>query len=34
MTPRPRRKDINRALLKLTEEGYLDELDKKWFGPS
>ena len=30
----PLRKDINRALLKLTEDGYLDELDKKWFGPS
>ncbi len=27
----PLRKDINRALLKLTEEGFLDELDKKWF---
>jgi ABC-type amino acid transport substrate-binding protein len=27
----PLRKEINRALLKLTEEGYLDELDKKWF---
>ncbi len=27
----PLRKELNRALLKLTEEGYLDELDKKWF---
>lgn len=25
------RKEINGALLKLTEEGFLDELDKRWF---
>jgi ABC-type amino acid transport substrate-binding protein len=30
----PLRKDINRALLKLTEEGYLEELEKKWFAPA
>lgn len=30
----PLRKEINRALLKLTEEGFLEELDKKWFAPS
>lgn len=29
----PLRKEINRTLLKLTEEGYLEELDKKWFAP-
>lgn len=28
------RKEINRALLKLAEEGFLDELDKKWFAPA
>ena len=27
----PLRKEINRALLKLAEEGYFEELDKKWF---
>ncbi len=27
----PLRKAINRALLKLDENGDLDELDKKWF---
>jgi ABC-type amino acid transport substrate-binding protein len=30
----PLRKEINRALLKLSEEGYLDELEQKWFGSS
>ena len=30
----PLRKDLNRALLKLAEEGYLDELDRKWFAPA
>ena len=30
----PLRKEINRALLKLTEEGFLEELDKKWFAPA
>ena len=30
----PLRKDLNRALLKLTEEGFLDELEKKWFAPA
>jgi ABC-type amino acid transport substrate-binding protein len=29
----PLRKEINRALLKLGEEGYLDELEQKWFPP-
>jgi len=28
----PLRKEINRVLLRLTEEGFLDQLDKKWFG--
>ncbi len=28
----PYRKTINATLLKLREEGYLDELQKKWFG--
>jgi ABC-type amino acid transport substrate-binding protein len=27
----PLRKEINRALLKLGEEGYFEELEKKWF---
>lgn len=27
----PLRKEINRALLKLAEEGYFEELEKKWF---
>ncbi|MDR3406451.1 MAG: transporter substrate-binding domain-containing protein [Chthoniobacter sp.] len=30
----PLRKEINRALLKLGEEGYFDELEKKWFTAS
>jgi polar amino acid transport system substrate-binding protein len=30
----PLRKEINRALLKLGEEGYFDELEKKWFAVS
>lgn len=28
----PLRKPVNEALLKLAEEGYLDELERKWFG--
>jgi polar amino acid transport system substrate-binding protein len=27
----PFRKEINRALLKVAEEGYFVDLDKKWF---
>ncbi len=34
MNKSPLRKEINRALLKLNEEGYFDELDKKWFTAS
>ena len=30
----PLRKEINRALLKLGEEGYFEELEKKWFAAS
>jgi polar amino acid transport system substrate-binding protein len=30
----PLRREINQALLKVTEDGYLDELDKKWFAPA
>ena len=30
----PLRKPVNEALLKLAEEGYLDELERKWFGPA
>lgn len=30
----PLRKEINRALLKLAEEGYFEELEKKWFAVS
>jgi polar amino acid transport system substrate-binding protein len=30
----PYRKEINRVLSKLSEEGLDDELDKKWFAPS
>lgn len=30
----PYRKEIDRALLKLGEEGYFDELEKKWFAVS
>jgi polar amino acid transport system substrate-binding protein len=29
----PLRKEINRALLKLTEEGFLEKRDKEWFTP-
>jgi ABC-type amino acid transport substrate-binding protein len=30
----PHRKEINLVLLKLSEEGFDDELDKKWFAPA
>ncbi|MEA3209719.1 MAG: polar amino acid transport system substrate-binding protein [Chthoniobacter sp.] len=30
----PLRKEINRALLKVAEEGFFEDLDKKWFTPA
>ncbi len=34
MDKSPLRKEINRALLKLGEEGFFDDLEKKWFAAS
>jgi polar amino acid transport system substrate-binding protein len=30
----PRRKEINQALLDLRADGFLEELEKRWFGSS